>query len=457
LTTYFYRSRASEEYVVKARKAVLSFFDAPEEDYVCIFTSNCSTALKLVGESFPFEEGSRFVLAEDSHNSVNGIRRFAEAKGGSVRYVPTTSKGGFVFNDMLVSIQFTQIERTLTLANQSALQEGNGDQQGASLLALTGQSNISGSRPDIPAVLQIAKDLGYATLVDGAALVSTTSISLATTSTKRSYWGMKGNIDALAISFYKMFGYPTGIGALVARKDFLRKLRRPWFAGGTVDTVGLPCGVVESDVPWERFEEGTINYTGLVAIPNGLAMLSRYLTGDTPILPLRLSILHSWLYNVLEGITHPNGQSVVTVLTAAPNSVEPPSTIEWNGSSMEVRSSAPGYTLSAIFHHSNGQQIPISQVSTRASAAGISLRSGCMCNPGGAMGLLGLRHMMDRLAAASEGGSDGNLLTKNDVEQMVGEELGVIRISLGLVSDFRDVWAVARFASTFVESTQNVH
>src|SRR5262245_63170317 len=45
--------------------------------------------------------------------------------------------------------------------------------------------------------------------------------------------------DALPI-FYKMFGYPTGVGCLLVRKSALARLRRPWFAGGTVNfaTVG---------------------------------------------------------------------------------------------------------------------------------------------------------------------------------------------------------------------------
>ena len=40
--------------------------------------------------------------------------------------------------------------------------------------------------------------------------------------------------DFVPLSFYKMFGYPTGAGALLARKSALAKLRRPWYAGGTI-------------------------------------------------------------------------------------------------------------------------------------------------------------------------------------------------------------------------------
>lgn len=59
----------------------------------------------------------------------------------------------------------------------------------------------------------------------------------------------------MAISFYKMFGYPTGVGGLVARKSFLAKLRKPYFSGGTVDVVQCPGTIVhESSVQHERFE-----------------------------------------------------------------------------------------------------------------------------------------------------------------------------------------------------------
>jgi molybdenum cofactor sulfurtransferase len=62
-------------------------------------------------------------------------------------------------------------------------------------------------------------------------------------------------VDAVAISFYKMFGYPTGIGALIAKKSFLEMLQRPWFAGGNVDVVQVPGTIVtKSKELHEQFE-----------------------------------------------------------------------------------------------------------------------------------------------------------------------------------------------------------
>jgi len=39
-------------------------------------------------------------------------------------------------------------------------------------------------------------------------------------------------------------------------------------------------------------------------------------------------------------------------------------------------------------------------------------------------------------------------VTLDDFEQIVGHELGVVRISLGLASSFQDVWKVIRFVAT---------
>ena len=36
-----------------------------------------------------------------------------------------------------------------------------------------------------------------------------------------------------ALSYYKIFGYPTGLGALVARRDALAALTPRYFGGGT--------------------------------------------------------------------------------------------------------------------------------------------------------------------------------------------------------------------------------
>jgi molybdenum cofactor sulfurtransferase len=92
----------SDHHIATARKAVLEFFDAPASDYVCIFTANATNALKLVGESFPFTTGSKLIIPADCHNSVNGLRRFAEDAGATVDYLEAAQYGGFREQDALV-------------------------------------------------------------------------------------------------------------------------------------------------------------------------------------------------------------------------------------------------------------------------------------------------------------------------------------------------------------------
>ena len=84
-------SRAMGARVEATRAQILEFFRASPEEYEVIFTPNATGALRLVGESYPFGPGSRFLLTFDNHNSVNGIRQFARARGASVSYVPLTT------------------------------------------------------------------------------------------------------------------------------------------------------------------------------------------------------------------------------------------------------------------------------------------------------------------------------------------------------------------------------
>ena len=87
-----------------------------------------------------------------------------------------------------------------------------------SLFALSGESETTGYRPNLKKLLSYAKAQGFDTLLDAEALAPTSRLSLR---------DMEGTVDAMAITFHKMFGYPTGVGALIARRDFLAKLKQP--------------------------------------------------------------------------------------------------------------------------------------------------------------------------------------------------------------------------------------
>ncbi|KAF8963609.1 pyridoxal phosphate-dependent transferase [Flammula alnicola] len=392
-------SKLSLKCADEARLAVLTHFKASSE-YTVIFTANASGALKLVAESFPFASGSNLIIGADSHNSVHGIREFATFRSARTVYVPSTSQGGF---DIPTA-------KNILLRNRPQSKD-----LAPSLYVLTAQSNISNSKSPL-SMVEYAASLGYYTMVDGAALAATSIVNIS-----------EYPIDAMAVSFYKMFGYPTGVGALIVKKTFLSQLKRPWFAGGTVDVVQVPGNIVtRAKHQHEQFEDGTINYVQLPAITNGLRFLSAYL----PFIPLRLSSLLIYLTSSLSKLRHDtSGRPVVQILSRIPTR-----RLRSVGEQADT-----GSILALLFIDPSGEMIPNSFIEYAASTQNISLRTGCMCNPGGAAAILGIEEEMRHLYPG---------VTLTDFEERMGRELGVVRISLGLASNFQDVWRVIKFASS---------
>src|SRR6266498_2676771 len=184
-------SSAMTALVERAREAVLRFFSASSDEYVAIFTPNATGALRLVGEAYPFHPGDRFLLTFDNHNSVNGIREFARARGAETTYVPSEA------SDLRVDEQL--LPRYLT--------EVGGEHH--NLFAYPAQSNFSGVQHPLEWIEQ-AHAHGWDVLLDAAAYVPTNGLDL-------SRW----HPDFVALSFYKMFGSPSshGPGSPAARSS----------------------------------------------------------------------------------------------------------------------------------------------------------------------------------------------------------------------------------------------
>jgi len=270
-------SSAMTDAVERGRAKVLEYFHGTGE-YTAVFTLNASGALKLVGEAYPFEPGGRLLLTVDNHNSVNGIREFARTGGAAVDYAPLTSP----------DLRVDQAAATALFALA--------DPAHPNLFAFPAQSNFSGVKHPL-SLIDAAHERGWHVLMDAAAFVPTNSLDLRVVSP-----------DFVAVSFYKMFGYPTGVGCLLIRNAALPTLRRPWFAGGTVNFATVQ-GRGHVLAPREAgFEDGTLNYLSIPAIEIGLRHLER--TGIDAI-QTRIDCLTGWLLSELQGLRHENGQPVV--------------------------------------------------------------------------------------------------------------------------------------------------
>jgi selenocysteine lyase/cysteine desulfurase len=169
---------------------------------------------------------------------------------------------------------------------------------GHNLFAYPAQSNFSGVKHPLEWIAP-AQERGWDVILDAAAFVPTSPLDL-------SVW----KPDFVAISFYKMFGYPTGLGALIARRPALERLRRPWFSGGTVVAANIQGEMVVPLSGHALFEDGTVNYLGIPAIEIGLRHLER-IGIDT--ISRRVEDLGTWLLEALQRLRHSDGSPAARI------------------------------------------------------------------------------------------------------------------------------------------------
>lgn len=375
-------SRAATAVIDDARRRVLRFLDADPAQYVVIFTANCSAAIKLVAESYPFTRHTAVVLSADNHNSMNGMREFARRNGASVTQIPLDSE--------------------LRLADplRHLVPRGRGRQ----LFGFPAQSNFSGVQHSL-ALIEAAQEQGFDVLLDAASFVASNALSLT-----------EHRPEFVVLSFYKLFGYPTGVGALVARRDALAGLRRPWFAGGTVEYASVQNTMHALREAPDGYEDGTPNFAALAALRHGFDFLEE--TGVARIHEhvLRLTRV---LLDGLRGICHPDG---------APSAIIYGPTDGW----------MRGCTVTFNLLDARHRVIPYPDVELRARDAGVAIRGGCFCNPGAAEHAFGFD--AGRARACLENASAGGFSIQR-FARCLGDDVavGALRASAGLANTERDV------------------
>ncbi len=116
--------------------------------------------------------------------------------------------------------------------------------------------------------------------------------------------------DFVPISFYKLFGYPTGVGALLARQDALAKLRTAVVLRRHVVAVECRATGHRPTDGFAAFEDGTVNYLDLPAIEIGLrAHRADRHRHD----PRACRALGAWLLEALQALRHCDGSPAVEV------------------------------------------------------------------------------------------------------------------------------------------------
>ncbi|MGE0555442.1 MAG: aminotransferase class V-fold PLP-dependent enzyme [Gemmatimonadales bacterium] len=379
------------ELIERSRARVLEFFSADPAAYTVIFTANASAAIKLVGESFPFRADSVYALLEDNHNSVNGLVEYAKRVGATIAHLP--------------------LDAELRLDSATPRPEPGA---GPSLFAFPAQSNFSGVRHPL-ALVDRARSAGYRVLLDAAAFAPTSRLDLG-----------KVKADFVCLSFYKMFGFPTGVGALIARHEALAELERPWFAGGTVDFVSVQLGRHQLRRGAEAFEDGTPNFLGIGGVVPGLEFLEQV---GVDAIGRWVRHLTARLLDGLRALRHADGSPMVALY--GPDSVDD-----------------RGGTVAFNLLRPSGDVIEFEAIEREAGTRKIHLRGGCFCNPGAAEIAFGFP--ADRTADCLDRLGPGEFSVERFGRCLgPGYAAGALRASLGVASNEEDIDRLLAFLAAF--------
>lgn len=315
-------SSNSTRLVEITRKELLDLVNA-QGQYSLIFTQNSSQALRILAETLPWDANTSFIVSEDNHNSVHGMRSQAQKAGAKIRYWRTG-------DDLRLENNLEDI-----IADE---REGNAERR--ITVAFPAQSNFNGVKHPLAAV-QEAKDLGATVILDTAAYLPTNALDL-----------QKTPADAIVMSLYKILGLPTGVGALIVRNELLEKLQKRGFAGGTVKFVTEQGHALRDG--HERFEDGTLNYGGIPMVSPGLRFIES-LGGI--------------------GAIHQHVQKLTAQALDDLNSIE---NVEIYGPrTMNGR----GGTIAFNIMRSGNQPVPYQDIVRAGQRSNIDMRGGCFCNP----------------------------------------------------------------------------
>jgi molybdenum cofactor sulfurtransferase len=389
------------------RLRVLRFFNADPDVYDLVFVANTTAGIKLVADTLRDyqsegdKKGFWCGYHVDSHTSLVGVREVAD-------------QGHRCFESDREVQQWIDEDH-----------HGSEDDNATRLFAYPAQSNMNGRRLPLQWCSQIRNSSGRNTftLLDVASFVTTTPLDLSDPLVSP---------DFAVLSFYKIFGFPD-LGALLVRKDVGHIFQhRRYFGGGTADMViahgGAQWHAKKQASIHDRLEDGTLPFHNIIALDSALNVHKR-LYGSIENVSAHTSLLTQQLFHRLSSLKHANGSPVCHFYTS-PGCPYGDTTTQ-------------GPIIALNLLDSSGKWIGKSEVEKLAAIKGIHIRSGTLCNPGGAASLLGLSNedMEVNYRAGQRCGDE------NDV--MRGKPTGALRLSLGAMSNSHDVDVFVSFVQEF--------
>ncbi|PIA19563.1 PLP-dependent transferase [Coemansia reversa NRRL 1564] len=376
----------------QTRDQLLNFLGTSAEKYAVVFTANATASIRLAAELTPITPDGKFCFTRASHTSVVGVRNLVNEMGASV-----------------CPIEFNEIPDVV------APEATNG----TNLLAYPAQCNFSGERFPLDVANTIAN--AYAdteghppwwVLVDTAAYAASSPLNLDQ---------LTAGPDFIALSMYKIFGAPTGLGVLLVRRSSIPYLRpKGYFGGGTVSGIAFDreWQVYRSDIE-SRLEDGTLNFQGILSLQHALDAHSRIYHSMENVARHAQSIT-AYAQASLRSLTHSNGRPLCDIYGHTSNADYGP-------------------TIAFNIKDNSGRFVGFVEVERLAVMAGISMRSGRFCNPGAAQGWLHLP-TSELIRHSSMG-----LVCGDDNDLIEGNPIGALRVSFGAMTSKQDVDVLIEF------------
>ncbi|KRX98828.1 Molybdenum cofactor sulfurase [Trichinella pseudospiralis] len=236
------RGKLTASRIAEVRDRILKYFGTDSSQHCVVFTSSCTAALKLVGECFAYSICAECLIKSDklSLNNCRTVGKIKECKAGGYRFAYLVDNHTSVIGmreyawQRDVGVVCVSEDELVNVIDRPECDHGIEPCHCTALFVYPGQSNFSGQKYPLSWCERISSGgiLGpqrWYTCIDGAALLSSSRPQLGATS----------GPDFLACSFYKMFGFPTGIGALIIRKSSAHLLHKVYYGGGGVERIGL--------------------------------------------------------------------------------------------------------------------------------------------------------------------------------------------------------------------------
>ncbi|KAJ3449530.1 molybdenum cofactor sulfurase [Anaeramoeba flamelloides] len=381
-------SLQTSDLIEKFRSKLLEYFNTKSSQYSVIFTSGTTQALKLVGEVFPFSRNSKFAYLNQNHNSVIGIREYVLLKEASFH-----------------SLKEEHIQQFI----KDEKENGNEIEDVLNLFAYPAESNFDGSKYDLNWIkdFQSIKNKNWFVLLDAAAFLPSNKLDLT-----------KYPADFVTLSFYKMFGYPTGLGALIIKNDLVHLLQKSYFGGGTVILVSDCTNFcLRHPNPSTFLEDGTLPFLDIITAKYGLEFLQ-----DLGVDQISQHIYHLGKYLVKEfsKLRWSNGNPLVEIYG------------KWDLNQDNNYMKQGGIVTFNLLDTKNNY-LNFNQVQETLESEGINVRTGCHCNPGACTQYFDINED-DLKQAAEEKESCGD-----DIIFINNKPLGAIRASLGYGTTFEHI------------------